>query len=359
MTRLRTARHLAWAAALVAVAGCAGSKPGGAPVPETSAALPVSTSPAALVAYADTAIASGEPELARRALERAASLAPDSAYVWIGYGRYDTATLRFKDAKTAFDRAAGLEPLSPEPHYWLGVAYLKARQEPDAMAEFSQALRLQPNYAPALDAIQPMMEGKYAAAGIPREYASLPQRSSLSRGELGVALAVELGADPDRPTWRSGVDPATDRSAIDAAWGSRWLNAAVARGWIAPYPDGDLHLADPITRGTLAIVVTEIAARAVLPTAVAPAGESAPMGESPAPAAGTLSNGPPAVSFPDLASRNYLVRPAAWAAGFGLPLREGGRFDAPALATGLETLQALHGLARFLGATPVVLGEPR
>ncbi len=343
--RFRTARLLAPLA--LALAGCAGPHAGGSPSPESKNSFDPSASPAALVAYADSAITSGDAELARRALERAATIAPDSASVWIGYGRYYTAARRYKDAKTEFERAMGLAPASPEPHYWLGVAYLHAGQQQDALGEFRRALRLDPGYAPAQDAIRPLMESKYVAAGVPGEYAAFPQRSSLSRGELGVALAVELGADPDRPTWRSGPGATVDRTAIDAAWGSRWLGASVDRGWIPPYPDGEFHLADPVTRGTLAILVSEIAARATVSAVAGMSREAtAPIGD------------PAQARFPDLQPGSYLARPASRAVGFGLPAREDGRFDAQALATGLETLQALQGLARHLGATPIVSGEP-
>lgn len=323
-------------------AGCAGTRPAGGPDPGSDAALAARTGPAELVAYSDSAIATGDSEAAWRALQRAAALAPQDFSVRLGYGRYYTATLRYKDAKTEFERAAVLDPASPEPYYWLGVAYLRAGDQAQAATSFARALRLDPAHSMTRAAMRPLAAARYAAAGVPAEYAELPDRPSLSRGELGVALAVELGADPDRPFWR-GVS-ARQGTALESAWGSRWVGASADRGWIAPYSDGDFHLEDPVTRGSLAILLAQIALGA---GAAPPTGAAGGFGDP--------AQGP----FPDLTARDYLARPAARAVALGLPTRDGGRFEARSFATGSETLLALQGLARAIGATPVVSGDPK
>jgi tetratricopeptide (TPR) repeat protein len=332
------ARWTAWALAL-AVAGCAGSHPGGESASDAS--IDPNASPSALVALSDSALAQAEPALARRALERAASLDPKSAEVRLGYGRFYTAIQRYKDAKTEFDRAEALDPSSPEPAFGLGIAYLKAGQQGLAYESLSRALRIDPMHEGARNAIRPMLEERYRRAGVPPEYASLPERSSVSRGELGVMLAVEAGLDPDRVSFRSDAPYRADWPAIDKAWGSRWLRASVARGWIAPMADRDLHLDDPLTRGTLAVLLGRIDA------------ESPRVPADTARAATHI-----ATAFPDLGSRHYLGQAAAFAVALGLPTRDGGRFESDALATGFETLTAVRGLARRMGAWPVVSTEP-
>jgi Flp pilus assembly protein TadD len=319
--------------AVLAFAGCGGARSAGGGRPS---AIDPSASPAALVALADSAAKEGDAALARRALERASEIAPADPAVRLGYGRYYLALRRHADAKVEFERAATLDPRSPEPHYQLGLAYLGAGERVDGHRSLVRALQLDPGHEGALRAIRPILEERYRAAGIPPEYAELPGRPTVSRGELGVILAVELGMDPDRVTWRSDAARRTDWPALDAAWGSRWLRASVARGWINPMADRDLHLNDPLTRGGLAILVSELLARS--PT--------------------TFPDSAALASFPDLGPRHYLGLAAGRASGLGLPERDGGRFDPKALATGSETLQVVRGLARRTGARPVVSPEP-
>jgi tetratricopeptide (TPR) repeat protein len=332
-------RWIAWAFTL-ALAGCAGSHPQGEQ--ESGLAIDPNASPAALVALSDSALAQAEPALARRALERAASLDPKSASVRLGYGRFYTAIQRYKDAKTEFERAQTLDPSSPEPAYGLGIAYLKAGQQDLAYESLSRALRIDPTHEGARSAIRPMLEERYRRAGVPPEYASIPERASVSRGDLGVILAVEAGLDPDRVSFRSDAPYRVDWPAIDRAWGSRWLRASVGRGWIAPMADRDLHLDDPLTRGTLAVLLGRIEAESP---------------RAPSDTTRTATHGVAAV-FPDLGSRHYLGHAAALAVALGLPTRDSGRFEADALATGLETLTAVRGLARRMGAMPVVSTDP-
>ncbi|MGH7682363.1 MAG: tetratricopeptide repeat protein, partial [Candidatus Eiseniibacteriota bacterium] len=338
-TRARAFAAATLAAALL-TAGCAGSGGGGGgPSP---ASIDPNARPEELLALADSAIAAGEPELARHALARASDLASTSAAVHCGYGRYYTAVYRYKDAKTEFERAAAIDPLSAEPHYGLGLAYLKAGSKDQAFRELSAALKLEPSHAGTLAAIRPLLEDRYRAAGVPPEYAAIPGQPSVSRGELGVMLAVELGVDPDRATWRADQAFRTDWPTIDAAWGSRWLRASVARGWIAPLADGSLHLDDPVTRGALAILMSRVYSPSkimVRPDTLGAMGMSSR-------------------EFSDLGRHHYLWQAAVSATQMGLPTRDGGAFEAQSFATGWETLGALRGLARSTAAVPIVSAEP-
>ena len=316
--------------ALLLAAGCAGTRSVSVP-PEGEAALDrAKESVPALVALSDSALTTGEVELARRALTRAAAIEPGNPAVALGYGRLYTAVLRYGDAKVAFERAASLDPRSPEPHHGLGIAYLKAGDKDAAHRELCRALALDPTHAPSREAIRPLEQERYRAAGVPAEYADLSSRSTITRGELGVVLSVELGVDPDRPVWRSDAMPRTDWPALESAWGARWLRAAVARQWVRPYADDELHLDDPVTRGSLALLLAELA-----PPELAPR-----------------------EAYPDIPARHYLARAASMAGALGLPVRDGNRFEPQAFATGAETLQGVRGLARGRGAVPVVSGAP-
>ncbi len=287
----------------------------------------------------------GEAEPARRSLLRALELAPSSAAAHTAMGRYLVAVRRYRDARGEFERAAALDTLSAEPRWRLGLAYAQLGVADLAAESYQSALSRDPACAPAQSGLRSLLESRYVAAGLPAEYAALREHTNVSRGELGVMLAAELGVDPDRPGWREGqgIPPETDEAR--GVWGERWLRASMARGWIAPFPDGSYHLADPVTRGALAILLAGI--EKIWP-ARAPEGTAVEAADSVA---------APDI-FTDLGSRHYLFRAARNAVRLGLPLRPVGRFEPWASVTGSEILLAIDGLARVLGAQPVLSEEP-
>jgi len=274
-----------------------------------------------------------EPETARRSLARAVQLNPQSAEAHDALGLLHLATRRYMDAKTEFDRAAALDTMTAIPLYHLGQAYAQAGDSTRAAEAFARALKRDPNHEPTLAALGTTLDSRYRAAGLPEGYPLLRGHPSVSREELGVMLAAELGVDPERPSWRSGTNRASDTEEARGAWGERWLRAAIERGWITPFPDGSFHLGDPVTRGSLALLVAEIAGRA------------------------KPSAAPATDPFPDLGRRHYLARAASEAVAMGLPTR-GLRFEPSASVTGAETLAVLRGLGKRLGVAPVVGEEP-
>ena len=277
----------------------------------------------------------GEAEPSRRALTRAVELMPGSARAHLALGRLHTATHRYLDAKTELLRAAALDTVSAEPLYELGRAYAQAGDVKQAVEAFTKALARDPSHAGTQTALASLLESRYAAAGLPQGFVALRMHATLSRGGLGVLLAAELGADPERPAWRAETAHPSDSEEARGLWGERWVRTAMARGWIAPFPDGSYHFGDPVTRGALALQLFEIVGASALP----------------------VDTG--SVPFPDLPRRHYLARAALSATGLGLPLRQGGRFDPWASVTGAEALQAVRGLARKLGLQPVVSEELR
>ena len=370
------------------VAGCAGGRGAGPSIPEGTVAIP------GLLAEADSAAARGnaadarsiyaraaraaersgarpleiraelgaglmslalaDAESARRSLLRAVELDPNNAAAHVALGRYHAAIRHYKDAKEEFDRAAALDSLSAEPLYRLGLAYIGAGETKLAAEALTRALGRDPGHAPSQEALSTLLDSRYLAAGLPAGYGALRTHPSVSRGELGVMLAAELGADPERPSWRGAKDYPSDTEEARGAWGERWVRVSLARGWISPFPDGSYHLGDPVTRGALALLIADIErgwAQGASGPRAAPSGARA---EDPA-AAGGLSTPDP---FPDLGTRHYLFRPAQEAVRVGLPLRPEGRFEPWASVTGSEALAALKGLARTVGVEAVLPGEP-
>src|SRR5204863_9681204 len=187
-------------------------------------------------------------------------------------------------------RAAALVTVSAAPCFELGRAYAQAGDVKQAVDAFTKALARDPGHAPTQAALSQVLESRYAAAGLPPGYVALRMHSTLSRGELGVLLAAELGADPERPSWRAETAHPSDSEEARGIWGERWIRSAMARGWIAPFPDRSYHLGDPITRGTLALLLVSIE------------GGTQNAGTDP---------------FPDLGRRHYLARAAREAVALG------------------------------------------
>ncbi len=295
----------------------------------------------------DSAMVRAQIGEAREAYRRAAEIDPMSAKAHTGLGRCFVASRRYRDAKVEFERAASLDSLDPEPFYRLGVAYAEAGETRLAEESLNRALARDPAHAPSMAGLRKVRAGRYQAAGLPSEYPDVSARPIVSRGELGVMLAIELGQDPDRPGWRAGANNSPDAPEARGAWGERWLRASIVKGWITPFPDGSYHFEDPVTRGALALLVGRIERE--WPRA----GDRSPDSTG---AQGFVSE--PEIDFPDLGPRHYLLHAAKTAIGLGLPLRSGGRFDPWASATGLETEITLRGLSRALGAQSLLPGEP-
>lgn len=374
-------------ALLFAAAGCAGGRDARPSLPEGTVAIPL------LLAEADSTAARGNPadarsayaraaraavrsgsrpleiraqlgaglmslaladaESARRSFLRAVELDPDLAAAHVGLGRYHAAIRHYKDAKEEFDRAAALDTLSPEPLYRLGLAYAEAKQTKLAAEALTRALARDPAHAPSQEALSALLESRYLAAGLPAGYAALRTHPSISRGELGVMLAAELGADPERPSWRGGKDYPSDTEEARGAWGERWVRVSLARGWLPPFPDGSYHLGDPVTRGALALLIAGIE-KTWTKSAGGSQAPPSPSADDPAATRGLSAPDP----FPDIGSRHYLFRSAREAVRIGFPLRPEGRFEPWASATGSEALAALKGLARGLGVEAAIPEEP-
>ncbi len=341
--------------------GCAGSGSHLEPI-----GIPAGADAPSLAALGDSALAAHDPARARGYYVRARELAGRTgdratmARAGVGLGRFLVAAHRYRDAKTEFEHAAALDSTSPAPYFYLGTAYAEAGEEVDAIRAFTAALRRDPGHALALDALRPLIRARCQAAGLPAEYAELPLHTSVTRGELAVMLSVELGLDPDRIGWASDRGRPVISPDVEGAWGERWLRAAVLRGYLRPFPDGSLHLDDPVTRGLLAMTLVSI-------------GRSLGIG-------GILASDPPAVGapdtlharsgaegsapaltleFPDLGPRHYLRRAADCAVRLGLPTHSGGAFDPQGSASGADVLRVLERLAKRAGRSPALPEELR
>lgn len=303
-------------------------------------------------------MAAREPSRARALYERARTIASRTgdraaeARAEVGLGRYLAAARRYHDARVRFEQAAGLDTLSAAPFYYLARASLDLGDEVLAVRSLARGLRREPEDPSSVALFQSVARSRCAAAGLPADYAALPMSKSVTRGELGVMIAVELGLDPERLGWASDGPDMVVPPEVDGAWGARWLRASVLRGYLRSFPDGSLHLEDPVTRGQLALTLAVLERglgtrdRSFNPVPSDSADLSLPAAE-------------PSPTLPDLGPRSYLRRAAARAVRLGLPTHAGGAFDPAASASGAEVMRVLDRLARMAGRSSSLPPELR
>jgi tetratricopeptide (TPR) repeat protein len=141
-------------AAVVFVAfltGCA------APAPKVVAPAPVlpEKNPEALSHYA-TGVSLEAREGAPAALpeyEKAFELDPQNTALAGKLAQIYIAQKQREKALALLDKAIKANPKSPEPWFWTGVAHRAGEERSEAIATFSEALRLKPDYLPAIRAL--------------------------------------------------------------------------------------------------------------------------------------------------------------------------------------------------------------
>lgn len=81
-------------------------------------------------------------------------IVPDFSYPMLNIGYLEEIRNATESAKLWYAQAAHTEPVSPEPYHNLGILALKSNQYATASAYFTQALKIDPNFGPAQDALQ-------------------------------------------------------------------------------------------------------------------------------------------------------------------------------------------------------------
>lgn len=99
---------------------------------------------------AEQAIASGDLDRARSALEKGLRKVPDHANAWADLGNVHLMQDRPADARKAFQRALAVDPQHYAAMNGMGVAWLKENKRDDAIAWFLRSVETNPEYATPL-----------------------------------------------------------------------------------------------------------------------------------------------------------------------------------------------------------------
>lgn len=130
---------------------------------------------------------------AEREFQTALRLNPNYATAHQWYGEFLVFMGRTEESVKALRRAKELDPLSPIINTQVGYPYYCARQYDEAIAEFKNALELEPNFAPALN----YLARSYLAKGLVREAMATFEKavehsggSPVMKARLGYAQAA-------------------------------------------------------------------------------------------------------------------------------------------------------------------------
>ena len=143
-------------------------------------------------------LVTGKLDQAAVDLHTALKLDPGNLDAHMQLGRVALQQAHYEESLTEFGAVANARPQSPEPHYWIGVAWERQKKSLQAANEFAAAIKLQPDFVEGLNdlawilASDPnprMRNGPMAVKLATRACALTRNTQPVLIGTLGAALA--------------------------------------------------------------------------------------------------------------------------------------------------------------------------
>lgn len=192
-------------------------------------------------------------DLARAAVDRAGSLAPDDPQVHLvrGIFRYHSA-LDYDGALLELREAARLDPGRAEVHEWIGYVQRRAGRVPEAIASMERAVQLDPQAGRLVGGLAET----YAGAGRYRESDELAERAfALVPTDWGVHFTMVTSAlgSGDLARARQRAKQAVDRLTVERILVDRPANL---EQWYPLLPDDQRRALDPFPALTTSMVDT-------------------------------------------------------------------------------------------------------
>ncbi len=164
--------------------------------------------PQPLVFLARVQLGEGDVASAVRSLQKAADLAPNDAGVWARLGEALTIAGKGEvtdDARSAFARAAALDPSTPGPRYMLARADIAAGHAAEGVQKLRAILAGLPAGDPNRAALQAEIDHVAKTGRLPPGEAETPQAGAPAADQAAfiqsmvARLAARLNAQPDDP----------------------------------------------------------------------------------------------------------------------------------------------------------------
>ncbi len=277
------------------------------------------------VARGQRAVASGDFAEAREAFERALEASPESGFLHRDLARVAHALGDDDEAVVRATRAIELDADDAEAYAIRGRVKASRDDVDGALDDLRRARRLDPTL-PEVDALIGSLEASLADAALSADFKAIPERPSLTRGDLAALLAHHVPAllAPQRP-------PVLLTDAR-RHWAQDAILQVTRAGVLDEYANHTFQPNAVVTRGDFAVTVDRVLARVA----------------SQAPAAARVWQGA-RLAFSDVRSGNVLYVPISRTVASGvLAPVEGQVFGARRPLTGAEGVAAVRRLAQVI-----------
>ena len=267
---------------------------------------------------------------ARRDLDRALALAPDSAAILRELVLLDVKAGSLDSAETRARRVVQLEPADTAGYIAL-ADILEAREKyTDAAAALTRAGAIDPR--PEWKKRAADLRARAFLAAIPEEFRDTASRPAVTRGEVAAYIGIKLGSLIERAPAR----PATVVTDVRSHWAAPWITPVTRAGVMTVLPNHTFQPSATVRRNELA----EIASALI---GLAAGGRSAELAKWRA----------ARPRFADVSQTNVYYRSVALAVSAGLLAADAeGRFQPTSPATGRDLVAVVARLADLDEAAP-------
>lgn len=285
------------------------------------------------MALGQRAVALGDYAAAQEAFERALAASPESGFLYRDLARVARAVGDDETAIARATRAIELDPEDAEAFALRGQVHAARGDVDAALSDLRRALRLDATLSD-IDTLVTRLEAERANAALPAEFRAIPERPTLTRGDLAALLAHHV------PGLLAPQGPPVLLTDARRHWARDAILQVTRGGILDAYPNHTFQPGAVVTRGDFAVVAERLLARVAT--------------RSPAAARGWQDA---RLSFPDVRPGNVLYVPISRTVASGIlaPL-EGQSFGARRALTGAEGVGAVGRLAQVAERAGLAVG---
>jgi tetratricopeptide (TPR) repeat protein len=203
------------------------------------------------VAAAQKAAQANRLDEAARLYEQAIAASPDSAFLVRDLAEVEAKQGKTEQALARYRRVVEMDPTDAASRVRIGEMLDAKGDIEGAMKMYTEANNLEPSAE--LRRRLTAIEARLAYLKLPAEYRAIPDRASITRGDLASLIGIRLAPLVQRA-------PAQVVVITDARnhWASEWIMATAGAGMMEPYDNHTFQPANPVQRSDLAQAVARM-----------------------------------------------------------------------------------------------------